>query len=653
MKTPEVTLSVIIVNYNVVYFLEQCINSVLRSCQEISVEIIVVDNRSSDGSVQMVKEKFPKLSLIENYENVGFSKANNQAMQIAKGKYILLLNPDTVVEENTIEKIVTKMNSDDQIGGLGVRMVDGKGQFLPESKRGLPTPSVAFYKIFGLSSLFKKSKIFGKYHLTYLDENQVHEVDVLSGAFFCVRKSVLDKIGLLDETFFMYGEDIDLSYRIIQAGYKNIYFPETNIIHYKGESTKKSSVNYVLVFYKAMIIFAKKHFSQNNALLFSIAIHLGIYFRAGLAIANRLLRKIIPPIWSGLILITGLYALTYRWRMNDIAFPEIAFSTIIPLYFIIWTLVNILSGAFDEPFKIVKFAKSIGIGTLIILVFYALLPKEIQFSRLFIIIGGLWYFTWVILNKICMNWLMGNRNVWQPNAKKRFLIISDPSEFKRIKTLLIQNMSGIEYLNGIHIKEDYPESKGNLIDLTTKIDFLDYDEIIFSAKDVHAKEIIEWMTFIKAPHLDFKIAQPDTDFIIGSNSIETLGEMYKVNINDLSKPENLRSKRFFDLLLAGTLTLVSPILIWRFHSKKSFIKNLLTVWLGKKTWVGFFSSETGYLDPQLPRLKKGILNPLDIHTESQLEFADKFNLIYARDYSVFKDLNIIYKAFKKLDRESI
>ena len=249
-----------------------------------------------DGSVEMIKEKFPQVKIIENKDNKGFSKANNQAIKIAKGEYVLLLNPDTVVEEDTFKKVIAFMDAHPGAGGLGVHMIDGKGNFLPESKRGLPTPSVAFYKIFGLSALFPKSKIFGKYHLGFLDKNKTAEVDVLSGAFMLLRKTALDKTGLLDETFFMYGEDIDISYRIIKAGYKNYYFPETRIIHYKGESTKKSSVNYVMVFYKAMMIFAFKHFSQNSARLFSFLISFAIYIRAGAAIVTRFIQKLFLPL---------------------------------------------------------------------------------------------------------------------------------------------------------------------------------------------------------------------------------------------------------------------------------------------------------------------------------------------------------------------
>jgi GT2 family glycosyltransferase len=252
-------LTVIIVNYNVKYFLEQCLISVQKACEGITAEVFVVDNNSVDGSVAMVAEKFPWVKLIANTENTGFSKANNQAMRLAKGEYVLLLNPDTVVQEDTFHKVVQFMDEHPDAGGLGVRMVDGKGHFLPESKRGLPTPAVAFYKIFGLSALFPKSPRFGRYHLGNLSADETHEIEILSGAFMLMRKKTLDQVGLLDEAFFMYGEDIDLSWLIIQGGWKNYYYPDTRIIHYKGESTKKGSLNYVKVFYQAMLIFARKH----------------------------------------------------------------------------------------------------------------------------------------------------------------------------------------------------------------------------------------------------------------------------------------------------------------------------------------------------------------------------------------------------------
>ena len=309
-------LSVIIVNYNVKHFLEQCLQSVHKAIKNIDAEVFVVDNNSVDQSVELVKDKFPFVKLIINKENTGFSVANNQAIRVSKGEYVLLLNPDTIVEEDTFEKCISFMDSKPNAGAIGVKMVDGKGKFLPESKRSLPTPAVAFYKIFGLSSLFPKSKRFGAYHLSYLAEDEVNEADILAGAYMFMRKEALDKVGLLDETFFMYGEDIDLSHRIIQGGYKNYYFPETRIIHYKGESTKKGSLNYVFLFYKAMIIFAKKHFSGSNASVFTLLINLAIYLRAFISLTRRLINKIALPLFDyGLILI-GMIYLTNYWEIN-------------------------------------------------------------------------------------------------------------------------------------------------------------------------------------------------------------------------------------------------------------------------------------------------------------------------------------------------
>ena len=281
-------LSVIIVNYNVKYFLEQCLWSVSKASRYVETEVFVVDNNSSDGSVAYLTSLFPDATFISNKDNPGFSKANNQAIKLAKGEYILLLNPDTVVAEDTFSDVCNFMDEHPDAGGLGVKMIDGYGNFLPESKRGFPSPWNSFCKIFGLSKIFPKSPVFAKYHLRYLDENKIHEVAILAGAFMLLRKSVLDKTGLLDEAFFMYGEDIDLSYRITLAGYKNYYFP-TPIVHYKGESTKKD-IKYVKIFYQSMIIFFNKHYPHYGK-LYATFIYLAIYIRASIHALSIIIRK--------------------------------------------------------------------------------------------------------------------------------------------------------------------------------------------------------------------------------------------------------------------------------------------------------------------------------------------------------------------------
>jgi len=282
-------LSIIIVNYNVKLMLEQCLYSLERSMQRLpqgSCQVIVVDNNSQDGSIEYLKPLFNQVTFIANKENLGFAKANNQALRLSDAQYKLLLNPDTLVSEETLIQVIEFMDANPEAGAVGVKMIDTHGRFHPESKRSFPTPWNSLCKMFGISKLLPNSKIFARYHLRYLDNDQIHQVDVLSGAFMMLRDEALQKCGLLDEAFFMYGEDIDLSYRIELAGYKNYYHP-TTILHYKGESTKKNSIRYVKIFYGAMLIFFRKHYPHYN-ILFTLIIRIAIIFRALLSSIKRL-----------------------------------------------------------------------------------------------------------------------------------------------------------------------------------------------------------------------------------------------------------------------------------------------------------------------------------------------------------------------------
>lgn len=263
------TLSVVILNYNVRYFLEQCLLSVQKAIENLDAEIIVIDNDSKDDSCQMVKSHFPNVILIENKENVGFSKANNQAVTIAKGKYICILNPDTAVAEDTFSKSIQYYEGIENIGALGVYLMDGTGNFLPESKRNIPTPKVSFLKLTGFTQ---------KYYATHILETSNGKVDVLVGAFMLLKRSIYNEVYGFDEDYFMYGEDIDLSYKIAKAGYQNHYLGESTVLHYKGESTVKDEA-YFERFYGAMQIFYKKHFNKNFLLESSVS--------AGVALAKK------------------------------------------------------------------------------------------------------------------------------------------------------------------------------------------------------------------------------------------------------------------------------------------------------------------------------------------------------------------------------
>jgi GT2 family glycosyltransferase len=271
-----VTLSVIIVNYNVKLLLEKCLLSVSAAIKGIKTEIIVIDNNSSDGSVEYLKPLLPSVRFIANHDNPGFSKANNQGLALASGEYILFLNPDTVVPEDCFMKCLAFMAAHPDAGALGVKMINGGGEYLKESKRGFPSPAVSLWKLTGVAGMFPRSRYFARYYMGDLDENKTHQVDVLSGAFLFARKSVLDITGGFDERFFMYAEDIDLSYRIRQAGYNNYYFPDVIIIHYKGSSTKKD-FRYVKMFYTAMSQFVKKYYGKG---IFTMLLAAGIWARS-------------------------------------------------------------------------------------------------------------------------------------------------------------------------------------------------------------------------------------------------------------------------------------------------------------------------------------------------------------------------------------
>ncbi len=258
-------LSIIILNYNVRYFLEQCILSVQRSIKSIDAEIIVVDNNSLDDSCEMMKNIFPEITLLENKENVGFSKANNQAVKIAKGEYVCILNPDTAVAEDTFVKVLSYAENIENLGALGVYLMDGTGSFLPESKRNLPSPKVSLLKLFGSGNT---------YYANNLSKDEAGEVAVLVGAFMLLKKKVYNEVNGFDEDYFMYGEDIDFSYKITKAGYKNHYLGSVPVLHYKGESTSKDA-EYLDRFYGAMQIFYKKHFDTN--FIFNALVNVGLF----------------------------------------------------------------------------------------------------------------------------------------------------------------------------------------------------------------------------------------------------------------------------------------------------------------------------------------------------------------------------------------
>lgn len=647
-------LSIIIVNYNVKYFLEQALISAQKAAEKISAEIIVVDNHSADGSVEFIQHKFPSVKIIANKKNSGFSVANNQGINIASGEYVLLLNPDTVVQEDTFEKCISFLDTHSDAGALGVKMIDGKGNFLAESKRAFPSPQVAFFKAFGLATLFPKSKTFGKYHLGYLDEDETHEVDVLAGAFMMIRKKVLNEIGLLDETFFMYGEDIDLSYRIVKAGYKNYYFADTQIIHYKGESTKKASLNYVKMFYNAMKIFAKKHFTGTYAGVFIALLNLAIYVRAFFALIARGIKKIVKPLLDAILIFAGMYFLKEYWEyyvryIDGGKYPIQYLFFNVPIYILVWLICIYFSGGYDKHANSIKIIRGIFWGTLVISALYGFFPDQYRFSRGMILAGAAWTVFALLTERFIAHFIKNKNFRFGEEEKRRILIVGEQEEASRVKKLL-QDMQMGDTVIGIvsSIQNHKNDNLGNIQQLSEITEIYKANEIIFCSKDISGKDIMKWMLKM-GTYPDYKIVADQSMSIVGSNSKNTAGDLYTVDIRmKISEPESIRNKRLFDVLFSCFLFVTYPFQLFIIKNKSGLLKNIFLVLFKKKSWVGYCIKPE--FEDTLPLLKPGVLNPVNGLTQNEIDLIskDKINLLYAKNYSVNNDLEIIFKSYSML-----
>jgi len=640
-------LSVVIVNYNVRHFLEQALGSVRRAMQGIDGEVWVVDNNSADDSVRMVRERFPEVKLIANKDNPGFAIANNQAIRQSAGEYVLLLNPDTLVEEDTFRKCLIFMDKNPDAGALGCKLLDGSGKFLPESKRGFPTPWVAFCKTFGLSTLFPKSPVFNRYHMGYLPENETAEVDVLAGCFMFMRKSALDKSGLLDEAFFMYGEDIDLSYRIQQAGYKNYYFPETKIIHYKGESTKKGTLNYVRTFYQAMIIFARKHFSGPRAGLFVRMLQAAIWFRAGLTLFRNFWGKTWLPALDALAIYLGLILLKDFWA-NYYYHDPFWFKTNVlwfnfPLYILIWLGTVWISGGYDSRYNLSRLLRGLGLGTLILSAVYGFLDLDYRPSRALVLMGAVWaVFATVGIRLTAHFWAYGNLRLGRSKLKN-LLVVGSEQECTRVLGLLNRvGAEGKNFIGRVGAAGD-GERLGDTVQLAELVRIYEANEIIFCSKDIGSQEIMAHMAQI-GPAVSYKIVPEESLSIIGSSSKDEPGELYTIDIRyNIAQPSHRRDKRLLDLLLCLGLLATLPLWLVFSSKRKALLLGWLPVLLGQKTWVGYAPNAQ---NNTLPNLKQGVFSPLDALHDLKVneETTARLNFFFAKDWEVERDLTVFFKS---------
>ena len=657
-------LSVVIVNYNVRAFLEQALLSVRKAMQGIAGEVWVVDNHSVDDSVRMMREKFPEVRLIANTNNPGFAVANNQAIRQSKGEYVLLLNPDTLVEEDTFQKCLAFMDAHPEAGALGVKLIDGSGKFLPESKRGFPSPWVAFCKTVGLSAIFPKNRLFNGYYLGHLGENDTNPVDVLAGCFMFIRRAALHKAGLLDEAFFMYGEDIDLSYRIIQVGYKNYYFPETKIIHYKGESTKKGSLNYIRTFYQAMIIFTRKHFTGRRAGLFIRMLQAAIWLRAGLTMTKNFGRRVWLPLADAVLIFGGLVFLKDFWANYYYKDPHYFKPPVLwfnfPLYTAFWLLMVWLNGGYDQRYDLRRLLRGLGLGTLLLAAIYGFLDLEYRPSRALLLLGAAWAALILTALRAIMHFAEFRNFRIGRDRVKNLLIVGSPAESARVNGLLrqagvVRNLVGVVAPAGNRAEEVAvpiaPEERfaapllGGPGDapLDEIVRIFGVEEIIFCSRDISSQDILTWMTRL-GPAVSYKIVPEESLSIIGSSNKNEPGELYTIDIRyNIAQPGQRRNKRVFDFGICFLLLLTLPF--WLLFSKKSntLLKNWWPVSISRKTWVGYVAHPQ---NNTLPPLKPGVFSPLaglrDLNLNEQT--IGRLNFLYAKDWNIWRDMEILFRA---------
>ncbi|MFY7964075.1 MAG: glycosyltransferase [Chitinophagaceae bacterium] len=642
-------LSIIIVNYNVKFFLEQCLFSVQKAVIGIDAEILVVDNASNDASISYLQPMFPRFKFIASKTNDGFAKANNQALEKCSGDYIVFLNPDTIVPEDCFKNCIKFFKNHPDCGALGVQMIDGGGHFLPESKRAFPSLVPAFFKLTGMSILFPKSKIFNKYALGNLPQNENFEVDVLAGAFMMLSKEVAKKTKGFDETFFMYGEDIDLSYRVQKEGFKNYYFGEQTIIHFKGESTKRGSLNYVRMFYNAMSIFVGKHYSGSKVTIFKTIINVAIWFRALISLFQHLINKSSLLLFDALVVFFSMYFTNEFWinilrggRQFD--GPLTQYS--IPIFTSVFILGALLSGIYDNLYKPLKALVASASAVVVLLAFYSLLPENYRFSRGVVVAGGILSGLMVTLMRwffITLGWIKDDNDNY-----KQTIIVGSQSDY--VQALQLMQKADIEerLLGRVSINNSDENVIGDISQLKNLVKTVGISEIIFCEGNLSFAQIIEQVIQLHSFNIKFRFHAKKSHCIVGSDSKTATGETLTAEGHfALSNPYQQRMKRMLDVWIAITLLATFPIQFLFINKSTNAFKNAWLNILGKRTWVGYSSFQN-----TLPLIPAGVLTPSGYPNNGKFNVSiaalKKADLLYAREYDWIQDLKIIFSNYSHL-----
>jgi hypothetical protein len=653
-------LSIVIVNYNVKEFLQNLLHSIEKASSNISKEIIIIDNASDDGSVEVIKDKFPSTKLIENKINVGFGKANNQGLEIARGEHILFINPDCIVSEDTFDKLITFFESNPNCGLAGCKILNSDGSLQLACRRSFPGPWTSFTKVTGLSGLFPNSKIFARYNLTYRDENKTYEVDAVSGSFMMMRRDVYKKTGGFDEQFFMYGEDLDLCYRVQKAGYKVFYVHNTQVIHYKGESTKRSNLDDTKLFYDAMHLFVKKHLSSFP--LVELVLRSAIGFRKLFAFIGKRRLAIFTAFADFIFFDVCLFLAEkiYIGMTDWIGFFTHDYLVIYIIPASIQVLVSYFSGSYKKDSLSVL--RSIGAMLISFLIITSLtfFFKQYAYSRAVVLISYLFFFLITTIFRIILKLIFRVGVKHYGTLNKRTIVVGTTEEAVQLANKLKKRKSDVHSFLGLVGKTNSDIGKsinglkiiGSVQNITRVLTDKQINEVIFSSNEISYREMVSIVSMSQRIGVDYKIVGSEMDFVVGKTSISMLDDIPLVEVQyNILNPTIRIIKTLFDYVTGfAVLFLVYPFIYFssKLSSKKSeFRKIILEIPLvirGKLSFVGprQVNSE------QKPFYGKPGLTGLWYVENCDASEVEKLDFYYAKNQNIWLDLEILGKTLNKM-----
>ena len=656
-------LSVIIVNYNVRAFLENALISVQKAMNGIDGEIIVVDNASDDDSVEMVKQKFPGVRLIANTHNAGFAAANNQGMKESKGSNILLLNPDTLLQEDTLHTMLSFFEQHPDAGLAGCKILNGDGTLQLACRRSFPTPWVALTKIFGLSALFPKSKLFGKYNLEFLDPGSSYPVDAVSGSFMFLRREVYEKTGGLDEQFFMYGEDLDWCYRITQSGWKIWYVSSTQIIHYKGQSAKRSDIDEVKVFYHSMRLFVRKHFRRG--VLLEWMLMFGIALREWAAFLGKATRSYRAALFDFLFVAVTLLLGEFIWFGEIFHFPAYGYPVLmtIPGLMIVGFLAS--AGLYTTRKLSLSRTFSSVIAGYIVLAALTFFFKQYGFSRMMLLLSG------VLSLAFLPGWRLIARTMFRSsNSERRSLFgrrtiivgvdSSGQEVLRKLRARIADGYSVVGFIDSTHkrIGEKIAgvEILGSIDNIGKVIQEYKVSDVIFSAESLSYADILSVIGRNNSRSVNYRFAPSSLEVIIGNTHIDELDDIPLIEIDyKIGKAAHRFAKRLFDIVLSSLLLIV----VYPFSLLKSSSRNrnnkvqmLPEILKGRMSFVGptehsLLTMKNGSMREYDYLGKPGMTGLVQINDHDTLtqEEIERYNVYYAKNQSLMLDLEILLKSF--------